>query len=169
MPPPLGHLQGADAANEVDLRRIFEELATQLGMACPTVDFTEFITCITQFEELSQLGIKLQEHALIASTGELAGIEVAALKAIAGFPQSLFSGIEIHRITDAMNDAGFHSAGATTALSLLLRKAFVHVERNQDADGRWDTYVHMLQKGWDWLGANHDLIDFTLPPLSHPF
>lgn len=167
LPAPLGHLQSADATNESHLQRIFGDLATELGMACPSVDFAEFITCVTQFEELSKLGINLTEHSLIAPTGELSGIEVATLKAIAGFPQSLFSGIEIYRITSAMNEAGFHSAGATTALSILSRKEFVRFDQSQDSDGEWSTYVHMQRKGWDWLGSNHDLIDFTQPPMRY--
>lgn len=169
LPPPLGHLQGADANNEADLKRIIENVAKQLGLSTPTVDFSQFSEEVRVFEELSALSLNLDRHALLPPTGDLSAIEVAALRAIASYTQSLFDYISFSCVVSTMNDAGLDSAAASISIKILSRKRLIDISRYEDRFGNTEVSVKMLPEGWNWLEANHERIDFEKRPPPNPF
>lgn len=169
LPPPLGHLQGANAGDEADLRRIFSELAAELGMACPQVDFTGFLSTIKTFEEDSFKSQSLKSHALLPAIDGLSGIEICTLKSLAGFPESLnCRAIPLTYLIRAVEAAGFHASAALTALTILERVKFVNSGFGFDSaakDVAQDMFgntlgVRMMKLGWEWLERNRDKLDF---------
>lgn len=160
LPAPLGTLQAATATEEAELKLIFPVLADAVGCTLPQIDFSEFVSVVSEFEATSRQFKEMAAKLPIAMTDGLSPHELATLVEIA--EQTSFPGekASIFTVRNKLEKAGYRGVAVALALKMLGRKNIVETSMEPDQNGEYPA-VLVTDEGWHWLEANQDKLALT--------
>lgn len=157
LPYPMRALQATTATDAAQLKLIFPVLAKAIGCELPEIDFSDFISAVTQFEQTSREIAVMSARSSVAPAAGLSQYEFATLVAIGEATEPCDdSSISVFRVREELEKLGFTRMAVSIALASLSRRVLVESVRETDWNNQQYTVVRLTPEGWSWLESNQD-------------
>lgn len=163
---PLRMLQVGLATSEDRLQETIERIAAGCGGRAPTVDFAPFIGKLLEFERVSEQAEQFADKNPVGALHGLQSYEVQILVAVANESNGP-EGTPLSQLRQIGETVGLRPAPTNLGFQMLKRKEFVEVYEVRDWNDNWDA-VRLTDAGWNWLAANHEVLQVEYKPLERP-
>lgn len=155
LPAPLNTLQAATATNEKQLSDVCQIISKELGIRTPSIDFTQFISVVQEYERKTTTNGKLA-----AEDGQqalpLPKLEFDLLKAVAKGSSSSEEAVDCGVLESNMRKMGYNRTDFLAATKSLERKLLIRKELNYtDPFGNHHpSGLAITAEGWEVISSN---------------